>query len=86
VVKNGFLRHYYLENHHSYDLYPHEFGICPHRMLDKSSKRVLPLCVCKLLPKSYLFPIPNEEYKKDPDLGQNPGWEIKTTGDSATVQ
>jgi hypothetical protein len=38
------------------------------------------------VPKSYLFPIPNEEYKKDPDLGQNPGWEIKTTGDSATVQ
>lgn len=35
-----------------------------------------------VLPKSYLFPIPNEEYKKDPSLGQNSGWEIKSVSSS----
>ncbi|HYQ57794.1 MAG TPA: RagB/SusD family nutrient uptake outer membrane protein [Draconibacterium sp.] len=27
-------------------------------------------------PKSYLFPIPEADYKKAPNLGQNPGWEL----------
>jgi hypothetical protein len=27
-------------------------------------------------PKNYYFPIPNNEVKKAPNLGQNPGWEI----------
>ena len=27
-------------------------------------------------PKNYLFPIPNNEVKRAPNLGQNPGWEI----------
>jgi hypothetical protein len=25
-------------------------------------------------PKNYLFPIPNNEVKRAPNLGQNPGW------------
>jgi hypothetical protein len=27
-------------------------------------------------PKNYLFPIPNSEVKRAPNLGQNPGWEV----------
>ena len=27
-------------------------------------------------PKNYYFPIPNDEVKRAPNLGQNPGWEI----------
>jgi hypothetical protein len=27
-------------------------------------------------PKNYLFPIPNNEVKRAPKLGQNPGWEV----------
>lgn len=30
-------------------------------------------------PKNYLFPIPNSEVKRAPNLGQNPGWEIAGT-------
>jgi len=36
------------------------------------------------LPKNYLFPIPDAEYKKDPGLGQNKGWELTTTTSSPT--
>jgi hypothetical protein len=37
-----------------------------------------------VLPKSYLFPIPNSEFKMDPNLGQNSGWEITTTDSTTT--
>lgn len=35
-------------------------------------------------PKNYYFPIPNNEVKRAPNLGQNPGWEIGSsdTGDN----
>ncbi|HAT61465.1 MAG TPA: RagB/SusD family nutrient uptake outer membrane protein [Prevotella sp.] len=36
-----------------------------------------------VLPKSYLFPIPNEEYKKDNALGQNSGWELSPSAASS---
>lgn len=39
-----------------------------------------------VLPKSYLFPIPNDEYKKDPNLGQNTGWKITAMKDSTTTK
>ena len=35
------------------------------------------------LPKNYLFPIPDAEYKKDPGLRQNKGWELTTTTSSS---
>lgn len=38
-----------------------------------------------VLPKSYLFPIPDEEYKKDLNLGQNKGWELATQTDTTTT-
>lgn len=30
-------------------------------------------------PKNYYFPIPDDDVKKAPNLGQNPGWELSTT-------
>lgn len=35
-------------------------------------------------PKNYLFPIPNNDVKRAPNLGQNPGWEI-SSGEEAEV-
>lgn len=39
-------------------------------------------------PKNYYFPVPDETFKKNPNLGQNPGWELKDTGsdDSSTTE
>jgi hypothetical protein len=38
-------------------------------------------------PKNYLFPIPNSEVKRAPNLGQNPGWETAaTTEDNGGTQ
>jgi hypothetical protein len=37
-----------------------------------------------VLPKSYYFPVPDDEYKKDPNLGQNTGWELSTTTTDST--
>lgn len=37
-----------------------------------------------VLPKSYYFPVPDDEYKKDPNLGQNTGWELTTTTSDST--
>lgn len=34
------------------------------------------------VPKNYLFPIPNNDVKKAPNLGQNPGWEVASTDDT----
>ncbi len=31
-------------------------------------------------PKNYYFPVPDETFKKNPNLGQNPGWELKDSG------
>jgi hypothetical protein len=30
-------------------------------------------------PKNYFFPLPNDEVKRAPNLGQNPGWELTIT-------
>lgn len=35
-------------------------------------------------PKNYLFPIPNNDVKRAPNLGQNPGWEVGTTDEQAS--
>lgn len=34
-------------------------------------------------PKNYYFPIPNNEVKRLPALGQNPGWELSESGSNA---
>ena len=34
-------------------------------------------------PKNYLFPVPDDTYKKNPNLGQNPGWELSEKKDEA---
>lgn len=34
-------------------------------------------------PKNYYYPIPDEETKRLPNLGQNTGWELKISSDSA---
>ena len=35
-------------------------------------------------PKNYYFPIPDATLKKNPNLGQNPGWEL-TSNDSGNT-
>lgn len=32
-------------------------------------------------PKNYLFPVPEDEVKRAPELGQNPGWELSGSGE-----
>lgn len=38
-----------------------------------------------VLPKSYFFPVPDDEYKKNRNLGQNTGWEISDAKPSDTT-
>ncbi|HRN16149.1 MAG TPA: RagB/SusD family nutrient uptake outer membrane protein, partial [Xylanibacter oryzae] len=37
-------------------------------------------------PKNYLFPIPDSEFKKAPNLKQNAGWELMATKDTTVTK
>ena len=37
-------------------------------------------------PKDYLFPIPDDSYKKTPSLGQNSGWELSDAKKDETTE